>query len=265
MFPDMKKYRVAAVSYLNTKPLLNGLLQYGLGDQIDLQLAIPSVCAQLLKQEKVDFALVPVAIIPELDHYHLLSDYCIGTVGTVKTVCIFSEVPLQQVDTLLLDYHSRTSVALTQVLLQKHWNLSPNLVHATSGYESQIKGKTAGLIIGDRTIGLHDQYPYVYDLGESWEAYTGLPFVFAAWVSKGKIDDLFQAQMNIALRKGLAQIPQLTYLIPSPHPDFDLKQYFMEYISYELDGPKRKALKRFLKEMSEIKLVSNENILSQAR
>jgi chorismate dehydratase len=89
----MKKIRVVAVSYLNTKPLLYGLLHSPLAEQIDLQLQIPSVCASKLQRGEADLGLVPVAIIPELSNPHILSDYCIGTHGTVRTVCLFSERP----------------------------------------------------------------------------------------------------------------------------------------------------------------------------
>jgi chorismate dehydratase len=244
----MKKIRVVAVSYLNTKPLLYGLLHSRLAEQIDLQLQIPSVCASMLQRGEADLGLVPVAIIPELSNPHILSDYCIGTHGTVRTVGLFSERPLEELDTLLLDYHSRTSVVLTKYLLREYWHLSPELKPAYPGFESDISGKTGALIIGDRAIGLEDKYPYVYDLGEAWLAHTGLPFVFAAWVSNGPMPESFVSAFNEALRNGLDHIPELLYLLPAPTTDFDLHAYFTENIRYELDEPKRRALHLFLQE-----------------
>jgi chorismate dehydratase len=179
----MDKIRLTAVSYLNTKPLLYGLLNSTLAPQLDLELNIPSVCAEKLARGEADLALVPVAVLPELDNPHVISDYCIGTVGAVKTVCIYSDVPIQQVETVYLDHHSRTSVQLTKVLLRDYWSLSPALLPAKEGYIKKIGGRTAGLVIGDRTIGLEQQFKYVYDLGAIWMKHTGLPFVFAAWIS----------------------------------------------------------------------------------
>jgi chorismate dehydratase len=245
----MKKIRVVAVSYLNTKPLLYGLLRSPLAEHLDLQLQIPSVCASMLKRGEADMGLVPVAIIPELSQPQIISDYCIGTQGTVRTVCLFSERPLEELDTLLLDYHSRTSVVLTQYLLREYWRLSPVLTPAYPGYESDIKDRTGGLIIGDRAIGMEDKYPFVYDLGEAWLAHTGLPFVFAAWVSNGPMPETFVQAFNEALRHGLDHIPELLYLLPSPVPGFDLHAYFTENIRYELDEPKRRALSLFLQEL----------------
>lgn len=242
----MEKLNVTAVSYLNTKPLLYGLLNSPLADQIRLELNIPSVCANKLRDGLADLALVPVAIIPEIEHPHIISDFCIGTVGAVKTVCLYSNCPLEEADSLLLDYHSRTSVELTKILLREYWNASPSLLPAREGYIQQIGGRTAGLVIGDRTIGLEKQFRYTYDLGEAWMKHTGLPFVFAAWVSNRPITPGFSQAFNAALADGVAQIPNLMYLLPTPDPDFDLEAYFTRCISYELDAPKRAALSRFL-------------------
>jgi chorismate dehydratase len=242
----VSKLKLTAVSYLNTKPLLYGLLHSPLASQIELQLDIPSACAQRLRSGDADLGLVPVAVIPELDQPQIISDYCIGTVGAVKTVAIYSQQPLEQVEQLYLDHHSRTSVELTKLLLRDYWQLAPRLIPAQEGYIEQITGPRAGLVIGDRTIGLERRFEYVYDLGEAWMRHTGLPFVFAAWVSTRPLPPPFVAAFNAALCQGLAQIPQLMFLLPSPHPDFDLQEYFTRHISYELDAPKRQALARFL-------------------
>lgn len=242
----MRKLKVTAVSYLNTKPLLYGLLQSPIASQIELKLEIPSVCAKRLKEGDAGLGLVPVAVIPELDTPHLISDYCIGTVGAVKTVGIYSECPLSEVTALYLDHHSRTSVELTKLLLRDYWKANPELIPASDGYIPTLGGTRAGLVIGDRTIGLEERFPYVYDLGEAWLRHTGLPFVFAAWVSNQPLDPEFVEAFNHAMRQGIAHIPELMYLLPSPHPNFDLEEYFTRHISYELDGPKRKALGRFL-------------------
>ncbi|MEO0340453.1 MAG: menaquinone biosynthesis protein [Bacteroidota bacterium] len=242
----MSKYKATAVSYLNTKPLLYGLVTNPVLDLIELQTDIPSVCADKLINRAVDLALIPVAAIPSVPNAEIISDYCIGTKGTVKTVCIYSDRPIEEVEVLHLDYHSRTSVALTKILLEEYWQVSPLLIDASPGYIDKIQGGTAGLVIGDRTIGLEEQFAYVYDLGEIWEKHTGMPFVFAAWVSNRQLDKSFIEQFNAALAHGLDHINELMLILPSPAPGFDLKAYFTHYISYELDRPKRKALDLFL-------------------
>lgn len=246
----MKKLRLSAVSYLNTKPFLYGLLRHPIAQQLKIETAIPSECARRLENGTSDLALVPVAVLPHLASYHIVSDYCIGTVGAVKTVAIYGEVPIEEMETIFLDFHSRTSVELSRLLLEEYWQLSPNLVNAQAGYIEQIKGRSGGLVIGDRTIGLDKRFPYVYDLGSIWQAHTGLPFVFAAWVSTKPLPPDFLQAFNEALAEGLALLPELLLLLPSPNPDFDLDDYFTNNISYLLDANKRKALDRFLAYLS---------------
>ncbi|WP_020535448.1 menaquinone biosynthetic enzyme MqnA/MqnD family protein [Lewinella cohaerens] len=242
----MRKIKITAVSYLNTKPLLYGILNSPLADQVDLSLDIPSECARKLREGEVDLALTPVAILPELKNWHLVSDYCIGAVGEVKTVNIYSEVPIEEITALYLDHHSRSSVALSRVLLRDHWRITPKLLEAKEGYINQIKGSIAGVVIGDRTIGLERSFPYVYDLSLAWQSLTDLPFVFAAWVSTKSLPEAFKLAFNEALKAGIAAIPKLKLLLPSPDPSFDLETYFTSYISYNLDEAKREALHKFL-------------------
>lgn len=246
----MRKIKVTAVSYLNTKPLLFGIVKSAIAGRIDLQLDIPSVCADKLQNGQADLGLVPVAVLPKLSAPHIISDYCIGSEGAVKTVCIFGDCPIEEMEAIYLDFHSRTSVALTKVLLREHWQLSPRLIPAQRGYEEKISGKTGGLVIGDRAIGLEDRHPYVYDLGEAWEGFTGLPFVFAAWVSNRPLDPEFLQAFNAAMAQGIAEIPQLMYILPTPGHHFDLNTYFTRHISYDLDDAKRKALQIFLSKIS---------------
>lgn len=242
----MSKIKVTAVSYLNTKPFLYGIFKSPVAEMIDLQLDIPSVCAQRLLDGDADLGLVPVAVIPSLQSPHIVSDYCIGSTGAVGTVGLYADRPVEELEQVYLDHHSRTSVELVQILLRDYWKVSPDLLPATDGYIQRIKGRTGGLVIGDRTIGLDKKHPYVYDLGTTWQQLTGKPFVFAAWVSLHPLDPAFLNQLNLALQRGLQEIPQLIYLLPSPTPGFDLKEYYTRFISYELDESKKAGLRLFL-------------------
>jgi chorismate dehydratase len=251
----MNKIKITAVSYLNTKPLLYGILQHPIEKSIDLSLDIPSVCAEKLRSGAADIGLVPVAILPHLKNAQLISDFCIGSVGAVATVCVFSRVPIDEIESIYLDYHSRTSVELLKILLRNYWKINPLLLPSSAGYEQKIVGTTAALIIGDRAIGLEKQYPYVYDLGAAWMEMTQLPFVFAAWVSCKPLGTRFLQQFNQALKNGIEHIPQLTYLLPSPHPEFNLKHYYTHNISYHLDTAKKEGLKLFLSHIKNLTLV----------
>lgn len=240
------KINISAVSYLNTKPFLYGLFQAGINKEVNLSLDMPSVCAQKLESGEVDLGLIPVAAIPNLSEAHIISDFCIGTLGEVKTVCIYAQYPIEELTHLYLDYQSRTSVVLAQYLVKEYWKLNIKFIPTKAGFEDQIQGSKAALIIGDRTIGLDSKYPYIYDLGAIWEQFTKLPFVFAAWVSNKPLNQDFITRFNAALAQGIAQRKQVAQLFQSCYQNFSVEEYYYKYIDYYLDINKRKALSRFL-------------------
>lgn len=259
----MRKIKVTAVSYLNTKPLLYGLLQSQVAGDIDLSLDIPAACARKLQSGEADLGLVPVAVIPDLGQAHIVSDYCIGTEGAVKTVGIYADRPLASLDKLYLDHHSRTSVALTRLLLRDYWQLDLELLPASDGYIERIGGDTGGLVIGDRTIGLEKRFAHFYDLGQAWQDYQSLPFVFAAWVSNRLMPEDFLEAFNAALAEGVANIPRLMYLLPQPQAGFNLQEYFTHHISYELNAAKRQALQTFLAMLSTLPDIKQAHALGR--
>src|SRR4051812_36736309 len=126
----MDKIKISIVSYLNSKPFVYGIEHSDLLNEIDLQQDIPSVCAQKLIDGKVDIGLIPVAVLPLLKEKYIISDYCIGAVGKVASVMLYSDVPLDRISSVLLDYQSRTSVTLVKVLAKNFWKISPEWISA---------------------------------------------------------------------------------------------------------------------------------------
>lgn len=204
----------------------------------------PSEIARQLISDEIDIGLVPVAALPEMKAYHIISDYCIGATGKVASVCLFSDCPLQEIKKLYLDYQSRTSVALAKILCAFHWKITPEFMEASPGYIHEISGETAGIVIGDRALELRTKKANVYDLAEGWIEMTGLPFVFAAWVSNKKLPENFIHLFNEANKRGLENIPKV--IAQNPYPNYDLHSYFTENISYFLDAEKKKGLEMFL-------------------
>jgi chorismate dehydratase len=235
---------VGIVSYLNTKPLLYGIQHSELVKGLELMIDYPSQIATMLLEDEIDIGLVPVAVIPEMKEYFINTNYCIGCDGAVGSVCIFSDVPLDKVDHILLDYQSKTSTELAKVLLKEYWKVNPVLTDGGIDFIEHIKGSTAGLVIGDRALEQRRISPYRYDLGEAWKALTGLPFVFAAWISNKKLEDSFINAFDKANREGLRNIESVLQNLE--YEVFDLQEYYKEYISYDLDDRKRAGLNAFL-------------------
>jgi len=242
-----RKIKAGAVSYLNTKPLLYGFQQGAFDKELELIETYPSRLANMLIRDEIDLGLVPVAVIPILKEHHIVSDYGITCDGAVDSVCLFSNVPLENIDTILLDYQSRTSVALLKILLKEHWKIAPQLAEGKEGYENEIAGTTAGLVIGDRAFVQKEKNKYSYDLGTAWKQMTGLPFVFATWISNKVLPADFIERFNAANAVGLSQIDAV--IAQNPGAGFDLKKYYTQSISYTMDEEKRKALKLFLSKM----------------
>ena len=242
-----EKIKISVVSYLNSKPFIYGLQRSRLLKEIDLQLDIPSACAQKLVEGKVDIGLVPVAVLPKLKNQYIISDYCIGAEGKVASVMLYSNVPLSEITSILLDYQSNTSVALVRILADNFWKISPQWVSAPANYENDIKGSIAGVIIGDRTFGLESKYAYSFDLAEEWQKFTQLPFVFACWVANKKLPDRFLSEFNLALKSGLDNRSALiAELNEYKNYDIDLDTYLNQNIKYEYDNAKKQALELFL-------------------
>lgn len=218
--------------------------------KLEITIDYPSRIAQDLINGDSDMGLVPVAIIPRLKEFYINGHYCIGAEGEVASVCLFSEVPLEQVRTVLLDYQSRTSVALLKVLLRFHWQLTPTFVNTHEDYRSQIRGSTAGLVIGDRALEQRLISPYVYDLGAAWKTFTNLPFVFAAWISNTPIDPAFMARFDTANAIGLKNLNAVVE--ENPFKAYNLRTYYTQNISYELTDEKRQGLSLFLNYIKEL-------------
>ena len=235
----MDKIKISAVAYTNTKPFIYGISHSAVLDQIDLSLDIPSDCAAKLIDGTVDVGLIPVAAIPGVTDAHIISDYCIGSVGAVNSVFIFSNVPVTEIRSVRLDSHSRTSNNLAKVLLKFHFKQEVTFTTDADAVTDAI------VLIGDRTFGKKDDYAFWYDMGEEWMKFTGLPFVYAAWVANKPIPEAFVTEFNAALKMGLASRAEVIAALPE-HPHFDVADYLMHKLDFDLTEKKREALTLFL-------------------
>lgn len=246
----MKKIKVGIVSYLNTRPLIYGLKLEPIASHIELVEENPARLAEMLKNNEIDLGLIPVAAISELNEWHLSGDYCIGTEGEAATVCLFSEVPLEEIEKVYLDYQSRTSVALLKWIMKEFWGIHPEMIEAIDeDYRKEIKGTTAGLVIGDRAFEQRRLSTFFYDLGAEWKKITGQPFVFAAWISNKKLPIHFIEMFNKANEIGLTHIDEI--VASHPFDLYDLKKYYTLHMNYFLDERKKKAMEYFLQVIKE--------------
>lgn len=252
----MSKTRVSIVSFLNSKPFLWGIEKSGLNKELEIDLDIPSKIVSKLSYKLVDIGLIPVAGLADLECYKIVSDYCIGAQGNVKTVVIMSDAPLQEVDTILMDYQSRTSVLLAKVLAKFYWKREYKWENTCSKFQhTSISGKTAGVLIGDRVFEVGGKYKYCYDLSEEWNKFTGLPFVFAVWATNKEIAESFERDFNRALKIGVDEIEKVVLQEQSNYPNVDIADYFANNISFDLNDAKREGMKKFLQLAAKLEAV----------
>ncbi|GGE64160.1 chorismate dehydratase [Pedobacter psychrotolerans] len=244
----MNKIKISAVAYTNTKAFIYGLEHSDIINKIDLSLDIPSDCAAKVISGEVDMGLMPVAAIPLVPNANIVADYCIGSDGAVNSVFIFSNVPIEEIKTLKLDAHSRTSNNLAKVLLKFYWKKEVDFT------TDQTVDTDALVLIGDRTFGKKDDFAFAYDMGEEWKNFTGLPFMYAAWVANKKISDEFKAEFNAALKFGLEHRNEVLKDLPTVS-NFDLKDYLYDKLQFDATEERKQAMNLFLKYIDQLEKV----------
>ncbi len=237
--------KIAAVSYLNTIPFIYGIEHEG-NFSADLLLLNPAECAEAFASGQVDIALVPAAVVPTLPMAEVVSEYCIGASGEVRTVVIMCDDPIDQIKRIFVDTHSRTSVQLAGYLAKNYWKISPEWVALESMDQlAAAEDGDAFLLIGDKVFEHEAEFEYTYDLAAQWLASTGLPFAFAVWVArKGTPYEQLDA-LERALEWGVEHIYEAILEYRADGSTVESYQYLTENIDFLFDAQKRKALNKF--------------------
>lgn len=243
----MTRRPIAAVSYLNTIPFIYGIEHAGKDLRADLLLTPPRLCAESIIDRKADIALVPSEALSLLPDTDIITDYCIGTSGPVRTVVMLSDSPLEEISTVHLDRHSLTSVKLVRILAREFWGISPNWlpVEDYSILNRPVPG-SAYVLIGDKVFDYENRFSHKWDLAGEWRQFTSLPFAFAVWVARRSVPPDVLEILNQALGYGIGHIREAIekYGYSDRPYAYD---YLTQNIDYKLDGAKREAIGLFLK------------------
>jgi chorismate dehydratase len=246
----MKPIKITAVSYYNTLPFIYGLTHSGLVTGFDLSLDVPSECARKILTGEAEVGLIPVGALPGIPGYKLVGNLCIGADKDVKSVLLLSNTELESIKTIYLDTDSRTSVTLVKVLAQHFWKISPQW-KSLKELNGKISPEEGMVLIGDKTFGLAKKHVYSYDLAGEWIKYTGLPFVFAAWIARNPLPDGFEAAFQAALSWGVEHREDSVLMPGKRHiSDQELISYLKNDISYPLDSRKSEGMELFLRYLS---------------
>ncbi|MFT6334747.1 MAG: chorismate dehydratase [Saprospiraceae bacterium] len=237
----IEKLNIAMVGYHNTLPFLYGLEKEK--EQYHLILDVPSKCMDYFVNGEADVALVPVASLFEVDDYQVITDFCIGCVGAVGTVCLYAHQSIDNLDTIWLDSDSRTSQLLTKILCEHHWGIDVKFeeVDARSIKANDLPKNTGLLMIGDKAFGAKNDYANTYDLGIQWQSMTSLPFAFAVWIAKPHVSEEVINELNDTLALGVDNIELVLESNKELSEKINLRAYFEEYIDFTYDEDKKRA------------------------
>ncbi len=238
-----KVHRIGAVSYLNTKPLIEGL---DARPDVQLLLDVPARLIELLAANRCDVALLPVIDYQRRDDLVLVPATCIGSDGPAMTVAIFSRGPVALIRRITADPESHSSNALARILLAEAYQCRPDFVDDPADADARVA-------IGDKVVGHPPaDLPLKTDLGQAWKDHFGLPFVFAAWMGPaGRVSPQIAGILREAKERGMEQVDRLVSRFAAPRnwPAAVARDYLARVLRYDLDlsprSPQRRAIELF--------------------
>ena len=192
----MRKLRIAAISFLNTAPLMWDFEHTGLGRAFEIISTVPSECAEMLRRGAADIGIVPVVAYISIPDLRIIPNVAIAANGPVRSILLVSRMPLEEIRTVAADSSSRTSVALARVLFRKWFGGGREFTSMPPLLDVMLQCCDAALLIGDPALTV-DRTRYIcYDLAEEWKRLTGQPFVFAFWAVRAKA--LQETELDLA-------------------------------------------------------------------
>jgi chorismate dehydratase len=266
--------RISIVEYLNTAPLVRGFTHGPLRGKYELSFTVPSKCAEALRSGAADVAIIPAIEYQRIPGLVILPNLSIASKKSVRSLLLVSRKPISQVARIALDRSSRSTQALTRILCEKHWRISPEFLETAPDLPEMLGHSDAALLIGDPALRLaiatashtrrdpsgelvttaaaaglsHPGPLFLYDIVEQWRTLTSLPAVLAVWAARRSaitpelVQD-FQDSLAFGLRHLDAIATEASAEMNLPAPD--LRRYLAENIDYHLDEENLRGLTRF--------------------
>jgi len=259
----MSPLQLSVVQYLNTVPLIWGMLHGRQQGKFELHLTVPSGCADAIAQHQADVGIVSSIEYQRIDGVEILPGMSIASKYEVKSVLLLSNKPLAQVQTVALDESSRTSAALVRILMQKFYARRVTFSPAPPEPGEMLQRADAALLIGDPALAYQGPAE-IYDLACEWRKFTGLPFVFAVWMGRSGLSlGKHHAAFADSLEFGLAHIDDIAaeYAPKLGMTPSAVRVYLTRNIDYSLDEENQQGLKLFYKLAHEVGIVPAEKAL----
>lgn len=256
--------KVSVVQYLNTVPLIWGMLHDKQQGKYDLSFTTPAGCAEAVRMRQADIGIIPSIEYHRMDRVQILAGISIASKAEVKSVLLLCKLPFEKVQNVAVDNSSRTSAALFRILSRKFYRRTMNIIPSAPRPLEMLKRADAALVIGDPALTFDGQVPEVLDLAAEWRKFTGLPFVFALWVGH---EDLMLAKIRKDFQEsrdyGLVHLDDIAaeYSPKLNMKPSGVKVYLTENIDYSLDEDNLKGLRLFSKLACESGIIPVEKVL----
>jgi len=286
--------RISIVQYLNTAPLVRGFTHGALREKYQLSFTVPSQCADALRRNAADIAIIPAIEYPRIENLVVLPGLSIASKRAVRSLLLVSTKPVREVSRIALDRSSRSTQALVRILCQKWWGIAPELIEADPDLPAMLRESDAALLIGDPALRLalnverHAErdragvqqcsgesvgFPgiatlYLYDMVEEWRALSGLPAVLAVWAARPEVaTPEVVRDFQESLAQGLLQLDEISAEASQEMglPAADLRRYLMENIDYGLDDENLQGLRLFFSLAAELGLIPGAPEIVMAR
>jgi predicted solute-binding protein len=251
------KPRLSAVSYLNTMPLVWGMLRGRQRDLFDLDFCLPSECADRLEAGSADIGIVPSVELSRLD-LEVIPGAGIACCGPVRSILLISKVAPSRIRAMAADTSSRTSTVLAQIVLARRYSAEPAVVPMPPDLPAMLASADAAMIIGDAALragaGGAGLPFHVLDLGAEWFDMAGLPMVFAVWAGRpGIATPGLSAAFLDSCRYGRERIDEIARAEAGPRGlSFELaRTYLAHHIVHELGEREMQGLRLFQQYASE--------------
>lgn len=230
----------------------------------------PARSAELLAQNRVSAALVPIIEYQRIEDVLLIPDVCVGAREQVRSVCLVTkDTDLKDVKSVALDVSSKTSVTLTKIIFREFLGFEPEYKNAEPNIEKMLDSADCALLIGDPALMISDFGFRIadlseirkFDLVEIWREFTGFGFVFAMWMTRNKSCEI---DFAAARDEGLKHLDEIisNYETEINLPREDFKKYLSENISYSVDDSMQKGLELYFKLAHKHGLIERNRLLS---
>lgn len=281
----MQKLRISIVQYLNTAPLVWGFTNGRLAGKYDLSFTVPSQCAEALRTGAADIAIIPAIEYQRIPNLVALPDLAIAAQNCVRSLLIAAKKPIEQVRSIALDCSSRSTQALTRILAEEHWKITPEFFETEPDLPAMLEKADAAMIIGDpalrisialekesavsqqgravcraATLGMASaEILHIYDLVGEWRRFSSLPAVMAVWAARPEVitpevlSD-FAASRNFGMTQITAICLEAARELELPQPA--LESYLRHNIDFSLGEENRRGLERYFHEAAKLGLIA---------